>query len=550
MMDEIDCPICGMRFSKSAIESHVDACLNNLSADDEPCKKKSKVDDWNQFFKRANSPKVDSLPKRQQQQARTERRELPRINLLESENEDDDEELENVASVDESVGNKAFEESPKTTKVAPSHSEKVPLAERMRPDCIQFYVGQQKAIGPDSMLRNLIDAVDVPSMILWGPPGCGKTTLAHIIANQCKKTKNTRFVSLSAAACGVKQVKEIVEVAKNEIRLFKRTTILFMDEIHRFNKLQQDTFLQHVENGTITLIGATTENPSFSLNNALLSRCKVFVLEKLDSEDVEAILKRALKHLGIVGIEETNDVQSGAGSFSKTFIEMKAVKTLASLCDGDARTALNGLQMAVHSLRTHQSNSSHSTTIDEKQILEGLQRCNLLYDRAGDEHYNCISALHKSLRGSDASASLYWLARMMLAGEDPLYVARRLIEFASEDVGLADSNALVQAVATYQACHFNGVPACKVNLAQCVVYLARAPKSIEVYTAYQNAEKCISSCQGPLPGVPLHLRNAPTRLMKDLGYGKGYKYNPAFKCEVKQKYFPDEMPEINFFSPG
>ncbi|XP_040519870.1 ATPase WRNIP1 isoform X2 [Gallus gallus] len=436
-----------------------------------------------------------------------------------------------------------------------------PLADRLRPDTLRDYVGQERVLGAHTLLRSLLESHEIPSLILWGPPGCGKTTLAHIIANSSKK-KGMRFVTLSATSAKTNDVRDVISQAQNEKRLFKRKTILFIDEIHRFNKSQQDTFLPHVECGTVTLIGATTENPSFQVNAALLSRCRVIVLEKLSVEAMEAILLRAVKSLGVQVLGQGNQHSSSATGSSKesselpVYVEEKALSTLAYLCDGDARTGLNGLQLAVQArlaagkttlLSFTKGCSVNGVLITEEHVKEGLQRSHILYDRAGEEHYNCISALHKSMRGSDENASLYWLARMLEGGEDPLYVARRLVRFASEDIGLADPLALTQAVAAYQGCHFIGMPECEVILAQCVVYFARAPKSIEVYRAYGNVKECLRMHTGPLPPVPLHLRNAPTRLMKDLGYGKGYKYNPMYKEPVEQDYLPEELKGTDFF---
>ncbi|CAL8344882.1 unnamed protein product [Merluccius merluccius] len=410
-----------------------------------------------------------------------------------------------------------------------------PLAEKLRPKTLEEYFGQSKVVGEHTLLRSLLDSQDVPSLILWGPPGCGKTTLAHIIASNSKQKGTVRFVSLSATSASTSEVREVIKQAQNEIRLCKRRTILFIDEIHRFNKSQQDTFLPHVECGTVTLIGATTENPSFQVNSALLSRCRVLVLEKLSVEAMSSILQRAVAFLGV-----------------QVYIEQRALDTIAHLCDGDARAGLNGLQLAVQArvgmVRPGQTCPPQQVVVQEKHVKEGLQRSHILYDKAGEEHFNCISALHKSMRGSHENASLYWLGRMLEGGEDPLYVARRLVRFASEDVGLADPLALPQAVSAYQACHFIGMPECEVILAQCAVYLARAPKSVEVYKAYCNVKASLRNHKGPLPSVPLHLRNASTKLMKELGYAKGYKYNPAFSSPAEQEYLPEELRGVDFFT--
>ncbi|XP_032105989.1 ATPase WRNIP1 isoform X2 [Sapajus apella] len=410
-----------------------------------------------------------------------------------------------------------------------------PLADKMRPDTLQDYFGQSRAVGQETLLRSLLENNEIPSLILWGPPGCGKTTLAHIIANNSKK-HSIRFVTLSATNAKTNDVRDVIKQAQNEKSFFKRKTILFIDEIHRFNKSQQ-------------------------VNAALLSRCRVIVLEKLPVEAMVTILMRAINSLGIQVLDSSRPTDplshsSNSSSEPAIFIEDKAVDTLAYLSDGDARAGLNGLQLAVLARlssrkmfckKSGQTYSPSRVLITENDVKEGLQRSHILYDRAGEEHYNCISALHKSMRGSDQNASLYWLARMLEGGEDPLYVARRLVRFASEDIGLADPSALTQAVAAYQGCHFIGMPECEVLLAQCVVYFARAPKSIEVFSAYNNVKACLRNHQGPLPPVPLHLRNAPTRLMKDLGYGKGYKYNPMYSEPVDQEYLPEELRGVDFF---
>ena len=359
-----------------------------------------------------------------------------------------------------------------------------------------------------------------------------------------------RFVQLSASSCGVGGVKEAVKVARNDKVMFKRQTVLFIDEVHQFNKLQQDTFLPHIEDGTITLLGATTENPSFKLNSALLSRCQVVVLQKLQPESVQRILRNAMRRL--VGREGEVGGREEGGGGGGVVVEDDAISLLSELCDGDARSALNALQMAVETARNRQlqhsgSQSDNCVCVTVSDAKESLQRSHLLYDRAGEEHYNCISALHKSMRGSDATASLYWLARMLCAGEDPLYVARRIVRFASEDVGLADSTALPLAVSAFHACQALGMPECELALAQAVIFMARAPKSVEVYRAYSTAVATIRYRSGPQPSVPLHLRNAPTQLMKDLGYGRGYQYNPDYQVPVQQQYLPDCLQDADFF---
>ncbi|MFA6096078.1 MAG: replication-associated recombination protein A [Candidatus Paceibacterota bacterium] len=387
----------------------------------------------------------------------------------------------------------------------------IPLADRMRPKTLADFIGQEKLLGEGKILKKAIETDNVPSMILWGPPGSGKTTLASIIA---KATKG-EFIKLSATTSGVKDLRAEVKKAE-ELKKTGKKTIIFIDEIHRFNKSQQDALLPHVENGTIILIGATTENPSFEVNNALLSRSRVFVLDKLSKEDIVKIIAGALK-----------DKESGLGKL-KIEIKTEDIEYLADMSGGDARIALNALEFA----------SDIDKKIEKNMIEEALQR-SLAYDKDGEEHYNIISALHKSMRGGDADAALYWLTRMLEAGEDPLYIARRLIRFASEDIGIANSFALDQAVSAYQACHFIGMPECNVNLAQAVVYMARSKKNNELYTAYGKAVSDVKR-YGNLP-VPLHIRNAPTKLMKELDYGKGYKYSPNFDYKEDQKYMPEEL---------
>lgn len=386
------------------------------------------------------------------------------------------------------------------------------MADRMRPENFAEFFGQDEIIGEGKLLRQAIESGQTPSMIFWGPPGSGKTTLAFIIAKQTQAD----FIPMSAVSSGLKDLRAIVERAKTNQRLGTRT-ILFIDEIHRWNKTQQDALLPHVERGLVTLVGATTENPSFEVRGALLSRCRVFVLQRLTADHIIAIVKNALAN-----------TERGVGGLGIR-INDSAIRALAGMSNGDARTALNILEYA----------SAVSKTITREALAEAFQKSHLLYDKDGEEHYNIISALHKSMRGSDANAALYWLARMLEAGEDPLYIARRLIRFASEDIGLANSHALEQAVAAYHACHFIGMPECSVVLAQAVVYMAKCKKSNALYTAYTQAARDVGD-YGNLP-VPLHIRNAPTDFMKDLGYGKGYKYSPDFEYKEDQGYFPDEL---------
>ena len=378
--------------------------------------------------------------------------------------------------------------------------QKDPLAARLRPASLQDYVGQKHLLGKGKILYNLIEKDMVSSMIFWGPPGVGKTTLARIIARQTQ----AYFINFSAVTSGIREIKAVMKEAE-DARLYGRKTIVFVDEIHRFNKAQQDAFLPYVEKGSIILIGATTENPSFEVNAALLSRCKVFVLKALEVSDLVELLKHALQD------------ERGFGS-QHVLITEEQLHMLAVFANGDARTALNTLEMVVLN-----GESSEAGIVITKEVLEQCtSQKSLLYDRQGEEHYNLISALHKSMRNSDVDAAIYWLARMLEAGEDPLYVARRLVRFASEDIGMADSRALEICVAVYQACHFLGMPECNVHLTHAVTYLSLSPKSNALYMAYGAAkEDAVHMLSEP---VPLQIRNAPTSLMKDLHYGEGYQY--------------------------
>ena len=397
-------------------------------------------------------------------------------------------------------------------------TENRPLAELMRPQKIDDIIGQKHLVDHDSMLRKMIENDDLKSIILWGPPGCGKTTIAKIIENHTQK----EFIQFSAVLSGIKEVKQVMQEAEMKFNLTQEQTILFIDEIHRFSKSQQDAFLPYVESGTIILLGATTENPSFEVISALLSRCSVFVLNNLEESDIREIIIKAQKQY----LPDLKD---------------EVLEYLIQISGGDGRKALNNLDM----LRTY-GNLENLAVAEVEKIL---QQKSMFYDKGGEEHYNVISALHKSLRGSDPQAGLYWLARMLEAGDDPMYIVRRLVRFATEDVGLADPNAITQAIACKEAVHFLGMPEANTALSQLVVYLATAPKSNAVYTAYKSARDLAKKTSNL--GVPMHIRNAPTKLMKDLGYNKDYKYSHDFTYGYHyQKYFPDQLEEITFYTPS
>ena len=409
-------------------------------------------------------------------------------------------------------------------------SKEAPLAARMRPKNLEEFVGQEQIVGKGRAFRLAIESGSLPSIIFWGPPGSGKTTLAFIIAGMT----SSFFAPISAVSAGVADLRRIVEEAKERRRMQGQRTILLIDEIHRFNKSQQDAILPYVEDGTVTLIGATTENPSFEVNSPLLSRARVYVLKPLSEKDLAIIIKRALE-----------DKERGLGAFN-TVLDQDVLANLITMSNSDARMALNILEMAVLSTLPDANGVRHLTM----QMLEDvLQHRSLVYDRAGEQHYDIISALHKTMRGSDPDAALYWLARMLEAGEDPLYVARRLVRFASEDIGMADPQALVIAMAAEQAVHFIGMPEGSLALAQAVVYLATAPKSNSLYTAYSAVQKEVKN--GLDEPVPLHLRNAVTSLMKNVGYGKGYKYAHNFKGHfVEQQNLPESLKGRQFYYPG
>jgi len=491
------CPLCNQTFSLGNIEAHASSC--NGQNKDKPSvgTNKRKLDQ--DFSQSPKSSKVASLfPTKKH-----------KVDL----------------SPDTSTPLKSKELCTSSVS-APIKPHLVPLAERMRPTDFNTYSGQSTSLGPGSMLRSLLSSTtSIPSLILWGPPGCGKTTLANIISTMAKGS--ARFVKMSACTCGVAEVRDMVKQAKTELSMFKRKTILFMDEVHRFNKSQQDSFLPHIESGTITFIGATTENPSFCLNNALLSRCRVISLEKLDIYAVKDILTRALEQEKIsIGVEAVDEIT----------ISNDAVEYLATVVDGDARAALNNLELVLNSAKSNEGVKHITVT----EVSSAVARAAIAYDKTGDQHYHMASALQKSIRGGDDNAALYWLGRMLKGGENPTFIARRLVRCASEDIGLADNTALPLAVSAMQGCQLLGMPECDVLLAQCTVYLARAPKSHEVYKALGDVYKCIESpgTEG-LPGVPLHLRSGGGKVGRELGWGEGYTHD--LNKVGKFQYMPQSM---------
>lgn len=408
-----------------------------------------------------------------------------------------------------------------------------PLAARLRPQTLDEYAGQKHLVGKGKILRRMIENDQISSMIFWGPPGVGKTTLARIIARQTR----AEFLNFSAVTSGIREIRQVMKEAEQN-QAFGGRTIVFVDEIHRFNKAQQDAFLPFVERGTITLIGATTENPSFEVNGALLSRCRVFMLKALTKADVKEVLRRALYDPRGFGTDES-------GRHSRVQIDDSLLDQIAVFSNGDARSALSTLEMAV---LNGQENEDQTVTVSRETVEQCTGKKMLLYDRDGEEHYNLISALHKSMRNSDPDAAVYWLARMLEAGEDPLYVARRVVRFASEDVGMADPRALQTAVAAYQACHYIGMPECSVHLTQAVVYMSLAPKSNALYRAYEHAKTdALNSLAEP---VPMNIRNGVTGLMREEGYGKGYQYAHDTKEKLTDmQCLPDDLEGTVYYDP-
>ncbi|XP_066261633.1 ATPase WRNIP1-like isoform X2 [Euwallacea similis] len=503
----VSCPICNDLYPPNEIEEHANKCIF-LNCTEEKQKRK-----------RSSSPLLvfdeHNISNRQKVLA-TQR---------------NSRDIEKSATVSSMEALTAGPSPLKKPKQPPDFSFKIPLAIQVRPKSLDDFFGQYHILGQGTVLRNLLEQRSIPNMILWGPPGCGKTSLAHVVQETCKANATKwKFVSLCAATSGIKEVQSVVALAKNDLKFGKRT-VLFMDEIHRFNKKQQDIFLLSVEKGDIVLIGATTENPSFAINSALLSRCRVVVLEKLNADQLYGILQKAILYFDCCIVDGAN----ACNKSDRLAIQENALKWIAEVSDGDARSALNNLELIMN---YYHKIPGHVVTI--KDIEDKLKRAHLLYDKTGEEHYNIISAMHKSIRGSDPNAALYWTTRMIVSGEDPKFIARRMVRAASEDIGNADPQALPLAIATMQGCQLIGMPEADVLLAQCAIYLARAPKSREADTALARAKSLIKDHKGPQPVVPLHIRNAPTKLMKELGYGR-------LQDGAEFTFMPPEYKDIDFF---
>jgi len=525
----VECPICTKSVKEADINRHLDSgCTDFINLPSPPATQQvqtpqSQVRSGVDFFKNAVSKQFcdDGLP--------SSGPGWPKKDWQSSTQPLSESGSKRSRELDLTNGDRDDDVTPRVKKIKTNGLEKVaPLAERMRPKTLDEVHGQE-LVGPNGVIRSLIESDRVPSMVLWGGPGTGKTTIARLIA----QTAGTRFVEINSTSTGVGECKKLFAEAKNELGLTGRKTIIFCDEIHRFSKSQQDVFLGPVESGAVTLIGATTENPSFKVINALLSRCRVFTLSKLTDDDILAILQRALT------IEPPSTDQSRELLEKDDF---DLLRYLSTFSDGDARTALNLLSLAL--------DLSTSPEMTSDQIKKSLTQT-LVYDRAGDQHYDTISALHKSVRGSDPDAALYYLARMLQSGEDPLFIARRMVVIASEDVGLADNSLLSLATATYTAAEKIGMPECRINLAHCCVALCLAPKSTRSYRGLNNAYAALKEPGAAGLPIPMHIRNAPTKLMKELDYGKGYKYNPDYvDGEVVQEYLPERLRGRKFLEEG
>ncbi|KAJ4228111.1 DNA-dependent ATPase mgs1 [Fusarium solani] len=521
----VDCPICNQSVRSSDINGHIDSGCESFIVDKDKVPTPPQSQTPQPASQKRNASNFFSTPAPKRQAASENRVSTPVKGALqpitgrkrtfeEGPGAGASQKTENATNGDENVTNGRIEQDGRAAKKTKTQRA-APLAERMRPKTLDDVFGQD-LVGPNGVLRSLIESSQVPSMILWGASGTGKTTIARCIAHMV----GSRFIELNATSTGVAEVKKLFQEAANDLALTGRKTIIFCDEIHRFNKAQQDVFLKPVEAGTVTLIGATTENPSFKVAAALLSRCRTFTLQTLTTEDVVRILERAIR--------EEESVYPATPLLDEAMISY-----LARFADGDARTALNLLELAL-SLTTREG-------ITQADIKAALTKT-LVYDRAGDQHYDTISAFHKSVRGNDADAALYYLARMLQSGEDPLFIARRMVVIASEDVGLADNTLLPLATATYTATQQIGMPEARIPLAHCAVALCNAPKSTRAYRALNNAYAALREPGVAGLPVPLHLRNAPTRLMRDLGYGAEYKYPPNYRDgQVKQTYLPDEL---------